>query len=56
MDFFGLQERLITSIEEMDFSKEIDWEPVNKKLEEVRKENQTWLRESLYEALKDKMQ
>ena len=56
LDFFGLRERLITSIEEMDFSKEIDWEPVNKKLEEVRKENQTWLKESLYEALKDKMQ
>jgi hypothetical protein len=56
LDLFGLQDRLITGIEEMNLSKGIDWEPVNKKLEEVRKENQTWLRESLHEALKDKMQ
>ena len=52
LDLFGLQDRLISNVEEMDFSKEIDWEPVNKKLEEVRQENQTWLKESIYKALK----
>ena len=50
----GLQDRLITSADDMDLSKEIDWEPVNKKLEKIRTENQTWLKESIYEALKDK--
>lgn len=56
LNTLGLGERLISSAEEMDLAKEIDWESVNKKLEEVRKENQTWLRESLHEALKDKIQ
>ena len=50
LELFGLQDRLISSAEEMDFSKEIDWAPVNKKLEEVRKENQDWLRNSIFEA------
>ncbi len=54
LNILGLEDRLITSADEMDFTKEIDWEPINKKLEELRKENQTWLKESIYEALKDK--
>ena len=54
LDLFGLRDRLITSVEEMDLTKDINWESVNTKLEEVRKENQTWLKESIYEALKDK--
>ena len=53
LDGVGLRDRLITSAEEMDFSKEIDWKSVNEKLEEVRKENQDWLKESIKEALKD---
>lgn len=55
LNMLGLQDRLITSADDMDLSKEIDWEPVNKKLEEIRTENQTWLKESIYEALKDKL-
>lgn len=54
LNMLGLQDRLITSADDMDLSKEIDWEPVNKKLEKIRTENQTWLKESIYEALKDK--
>lgn len=53
LELFGLQDRLITSAEEMDFSKGIDWEPVNKKLEEVRKENQDWLKYSIFKAFED---
>ena len=52
----GLRDRLITRPEEMDLTKQIDWESVNKKLDEIRKENQTWLKESLCEALKDNIQ
>lgn len=53
LELFGLQDRLITCAEEMDFTKEIDWEPVNQKLEEVRKENQDWLKESIFKAFED---
>ena len=53
LDLVGLSDRVITKEDDINFSKEIDWEPVNKKLDEVRKENQDWLKESLYEALKD---
>lgn len=56
LDAVGLRDRLITCAEEMDLSKEIDWEPVNKKLKEIREENQTWLKESIIEALKDPKQ
>lgn len=49
---FGLQDRLINKEEDIDFSKEINWGPVNQKLEELRGENQTWLKESLLESLK----
>lgn len=51
LDLFGLKDRLITNEEDVDFSKEIDWCPVNQKLDEVRRENQTWLKESLTESL-----
>lgn len=54
LELVGLQDRVVTSEDDIDFTKEIDWDPVNQKLEEVRKENQTWLKESLFEALKDK--
>lgn len=53
LELFGLKERIITSAEEMDFTKKIDWEPVNQKLEEVRKENQDWLRDSIFKAFED---
>lgn len=53
LELFGLQDRLISSAEEMDFSKEIDWRPVNEKLEEVRKENQNWLKDSIFKAFED---
>lgn len=53
LELFGLQDRLITREEDVDFTKEIDWEPVNKKLEEVRKENQDWLRNSIFKAFED---
>lgn len=52
LNILGLQDRLITSADEMDFSKEIDWESVNEKLKILREENQTWLKESIYKALK----
>lgn len=51
LNLFGLQDRLINKEEDIDFTKEIDWEPVNQKLEELRGENQTWLKESLLESL-----
>lgn len=50
LELFGLEDRVITKAEDMDFTKEIDWTPVNKKLEEVRKENQDWLKESIFKA------
>ena len=47
LDLFGLQDRIITSGDEVDLAKQIDWTKVNKKLEETRKENQEWLYNSL---------
>ena len=52
LELFGLTDRLITSENDVDLSKEIDWAPINKKLEEVRKESQDWLKESLIESFK----
>ena len=56
LELVGLQDRVITGAEDIDFKKEIDWEPVNQKLEEVRKENQDWLRDSIYKAFEDNNQ
>lgn len=54
LELFGLEDRVITNAEDMDLTKEIDWAPVNKKLEEVRKENQDWLKDSIFNAFKEK--
>lgn len=53
LELFGLEDRVITKAEDMDLTKGIDWVPVNKKLEEVRTENQDWLKNSILKAFRD---
>ena len=47
LELFGLQDRVIKNADEIDLSKVIDWETVNNRLEERRKESQDWLKTSL---------
>lgn len=49
LELFGLQSRVFTDANEIDSSKKIDWDAVNQKLEERRKESQDWLKSSLME-------
>ena len=50
LELFGLQNRVLKSIDEIDLSKTIDWNQVNVKLEDRRKECQDWLMSSLMEG------
>lgn len=47
LDYFNLQDRLITHASDIDLNKEIDWNKVNKKLVEGRTECIEWLKECL---------
>lgn len=47
LELFGLQDRIIMNGDEIDVTKQFDWEAVNKKLEENRTECQNWLYNSL---------
>lgn len=47
LNLFDLENRIVKNGDEMNPSKQIDWEAVNSKLEETRKECQQWLYESL---------
>lgn len=47
LNLFDLENRIVKNGDEVDPSKQIDWEAVNSKLEETRKECQQWLYESL---------
>ena len=50
LELFDLQSRVFTDPNEIDPSKSIDWDSVNQKLEERRKESQDWLKSSLMES------
>ena len=47
LELFGLQDRVLKSTDEIDLSKTIDWDSVNVRLEDRRKESQDWLKRSL---------
>ena len=47
LDLFGLQDRVLKNVDEIDLSKAIDWDSVNVRLEDRRKESQDWLKYSL---------
>ena len=47
LELFGLQNRVLKSVDEIDLSKAIDWNKVNVRLEDRRKESQDWLKSSL---------
>lgn len=47
LELFGLQDRVLKSVDEIDLSKTIDWGSVNIRLEDRRKESQDWLKSSL---------
>ena len=47
LELFGLESRMLNSVDEIDLTKEIDWNAVNIRLEERRKESQDWLKTSL---------
>ena len=47
LELFDIQDRIVKSCDEIDMSKSIDWNSVNARLEEQRKESQDWLKTSL---------
>lgn len=47
LELFELQDRLVNGVDDIDISKTINWDKVNLKLEDRRKENQDWLKSSL---------
>lgn len=47
LGLFGLQSRVLTDANQIDPSESIDWNVVNQKLEDRRKESQDWLKTSL---------
>ena len=47
LELFGLEDRIVNNIEDIDLSKNIDWDSVNIRLEDRRKESQDWLKSSL---------
>lgn len=50
LGLFGLESRVLTDPDEIDPTKTIDWDAVNLKLEDRRKESQDWLYSSLMES------
>ena len=50
LELFDLQTRVLTNPDKIDPSESIDWNVVNQKLEERRKESQDWLKLSLMES------
>lgn len=47
LELFGLENRIVSNIEDIDLSNNIDWNQVNIKLDERRKESQEWLKNNL---------
>ena len=47
LELFGLKDRVLMSVDDLDLSKAINWDNVNVRLEERRKESQDWLKSSL---------
>lgn len=47
LELFGLENRLLRGVDEIDLTKAIDWDSVNVRLENRRKESQDWLKASL---------
>jgi hypothetical protein len=47
LELFGLQNRVLKCVDDIDLSKSIDWDEVNVRLEDRRKETQDWLKSSL---------
>ena len=47
LELFGLENRIVSDIEDINLINTIDWDSVNNKLEDRRKESQDWLKSSL---------
>lgn len=47
LELFGLQNRMLKQCDELKMPESIDWDPVNVRLEDRRRESQNWLKSSI---------